>query len=122
MASSSQVNDRSEKDREGYVSRNSLTGHGQPPKSQYPRREMEAQFYPHNRSKRCGVFFIIADMNIIIEGQIRSEIYRALELLGADRKLLAAVGSWGDTLDDGEVLELLTEWNEAEEKVRQPHQ
>ena len=39
------------------------------------------------------------------------EIYRAFEALGADRKLLATVGSWGDTLDDDEVLELLREWN-----------
>lgn len=47
-----------------------------------------------------------------VESQIRSEIYRALEYLGADRKLLAAVGSWGDTLDDAEVLMLLKKWNE----------
>ena len=46
-----------------------------------------------------------------IEMQIRSEIYRALERLGADRKLLATVGSWGDTLTDDEVLTLLKQWN-----------
>lgn len=46
-----------------------------------------------------------------IERQIRSEIYRAMERLGADRDLLAAVGSWGDTLLDQEVLALLQEWN-----------
>lgn len=48
-----------------------------------------------------------------IEAEIRSEIYRALEYLGADRKLLATVGSWGDTLDDAEVLKLLKPWNDV---------
>jgi len=53
-----------------------------------------------------------------IESQIRSEIYRALELLGADRQLLGTIGSWGDTLDDEAVLKLLKGWNEAEEAQR----
>jgi len=53
-----------------------------------------------------------------IEAQIRSEIYRAMELLGADRQLLGTVGSWGDTLDDEEVLKLLKHWNESEEAHR----
>jgi hypothetical protein len=30
--------------------------------------------------------------------------YQKLEALGANRELLAIVGSWGDTLDDEEVL------------------
>lgn len=42
-----------------------------------------------------------------IESEIRAEIYTALEKLGADKELLATIGSWGDTLDDREVLELL---------------
>jgi hypothetical protein len=50
-----------------------------------------------------------------LEGQIRSQLYRALWLLGADHQLLATVGSWGDTLNDGEVLKLLTKWNDEEE-------
>jgi len=45
-----------------------------------------------------------------MEQQIQSEIYRAFELLGADRELLAAVGSWGDTLDNEAVLSLLRGW------------
>jgi hypothetical protein len=45
------------------------------------------------------------------ENEIRSEIYRAFELLSADSGLLATVGSWGDTLDDLEVLRLLKQWN-----------
>ena len=46
-----------------------------------------------------------------IEMEIRAEIYTAFEKLGADKRLLATVGSWGDTLEDGEVLELLKQWN-----------
>lgn len=56
--------------------------------------------------------------HLTIEQQIRSEIYRAFELLGADRDLLAVVGSWGDTLNDTEVLTFLKEWN-AEEARRE---
>lgn len=55
--------------------------------------------------------------NLTIGQQIRAEIYRAFELLGAGRELLAAIGSWGDTLDDKEILRLLKEWN-AEEARR----
>jgi hypothetical protein len=42
--------------------------------------------------------------------RITREIYRALEALGADPGLLASVGSWGDTLDDAEILEMLQAW------------
>ena len=52
--------------------------------------------------------------NLTIEQQIRSEIYRAFELLGANRELLGTIGSWGDTLDDTEILRLLKEWNADE--------
>ena len=41
------------------------------------------------------------------------EIYAALEKLGAPYKLLAAVGSSGDTLEDAEVLDMLKTWNET---------
>jgi hypothetical protein len=41
----------------------------------------------------------------------RAHIYDALEGLGADRHLLAFVGSWGDTMNDGQVLKELKEWN-----------
>jgi hypothetical protein len=44
-----------------------------------------------------------------IEQEIRSEIYRALDALGADANLLSTVGSWGDTLPDNDVLQLLRE-------------
>jgi hypothetical protein len=43
--------------------------------------------------------------------KIAAELYAALERLGADVELLAIVGSWRDTLDDAEVLELLQHYN-----------
>ena len=43
------------------------------------------------------------------------EIYRACEMLGADPGLLSAIGSWGDTLDDTDILEMLKSWNEMGE-------
>ena len=51
---------------------------------------------------------------MIIAQQIRSQIYRAFNLLGADHKLLGTIGSWG-TLDDKEILRLLKEWNTDQE-------
>ena len=48
-----------------------------------------------------------------IQKEIVSEIYRALVLLGADNGLLGAVGSWGDSLPDEDVLANLKGWNEA---------
>ena len=46
---------------------------------------------------------------------IASEIYGAFELLGADPGLLGTIGSWGDTLDDADVLKQLRSWNETGE-------
>jgi hypothetical protein len=43
--------------------------------------------------------------------QIASEIYTALDRLGAGPDLLAIVGSWGDTLADAEVLRVLRDYN-----------
>jgi hypothetical protein len=40
-----------------------------------------------------------------------SELYQALERLGAPPDLLATAGSWGDGLEDGEVLALVRVWN-----------
>ena len=39
------------------------------------------------------------------------QAYAALERAGADRFLLAAVGSWRDTMDDEAVIELLRDLN-----------
>lgn len=46
-----------------------------------------------------------------LRNKIAEQIYAALKRLGADVELLSVVGSYGDTLDDGEVLELLTDYN-----------
>jgi len=46
-----------------------------------------------------------------IQADIKNEISTALERLGADRFLLATVGSWGDTLSEEDVLDQLRTWN-----------
>lgn len=48
-----------------------------------------------------------------IHDEVRREISRALGLLGADRELLATVGSWRHTMNDAEVLEELQRWNQS---------
>lgn len=45
--------------------------------------------------------------------EIIRELYCALALLGADNGLLGAVGSWGESLPDEDVLANLKGWNEA---------
>jgi hypothetical protein len=52
-----------------------------------------------------------------VNARIVGNLYRAFENAGADRQLLAAVGSWRDTLEDEEVLALLKQWN-AEAKIQ----
>ena len=47
--------------------------------------------------------------------QIVREIYTVFETLGADPGLLSTMGSWGDTLDDAEILKMLKSWNEMGE-------
>jgi hypothetical protein len=44
---------------------------------------------------------------------INREIYKALERLGAEPELLAIVGSYGDSLEDEDVLAMLKDWNEG---------
>jgi len=43
--------------------------------------------------------------------EIRAEIARALGFLNAGHELRTIIGSWGDTLSDKDVLEMLREWN-----------
>lgn len=43
---------------------------------------------------------------------IVGELFRASVLLGADRGILSAVGSWGDSLPDEDVLANLRAWND----------
>jgi len=45
------------------------------------------------------------------QAQIRRELVKALERLGADPQLLAVVGAWRDKLSVAEALGMLREWN-----------
>ena len=47
--------------------------------------------------------------------KIVREIYKAAERLEASPCLLAAIGSWGDTLDDSDVLDTFKSYNETGE-------
>jgi hypothetical protein len=55
-----------------------------------------------------------------IKAQIAAQLYTTLERLGADEKLLAIVGSMGDTLTEKEVLRMLEEYNRTGNVSRQP--
>ncbi len=46
-----------------------------------------------------------------MKSDIAREVYKAIKTLGGDRELLSTVGSYGDTLDDDDVLILLRRWN-----------
>ena len=46
-----------------------------------------------------------------LTAQIARELYIAMERLSADPELLSIVSSYGDTLDDEEILALLREAN-----------
>jgi hypothetical protein len=52
--------------------------------------------------------------------QIAGEFYTTLEQLSADPELLAAVGSWRDTLDDEEILEHLRSFNRTWRMLHKP--
>jgi hypothetical protein len=47
--------------------------------------------------------------------KIVREIYRAVSYFTPDSGLLSCIGSWGDTMEDAEVLEMLKSWNEMGE-------
>lgn len=44
--------------------------------------------------------------------EILGELANALSALGASGGLLSIVGSWGDTLPEAEILEMLRDWNQ----------
>ena len=44
---------------------------------------------------------------------IIQQMYIAAEKLGAKSDLLGIIGSWGDTLDDDDILTHMREWNEG---------
>lgn len=48
-----------------------------------------------------------------LDGARKEALYDTAAQLGADRYLLAAIGSWGDTLSDQEALQELRGWNDA---------
>jgi hypothetical protein len=54
------------------------------------------------------------------KAQIAGEFYTTLEQLSADPELLAAVGSWRDTLDDEEILEHLRSFNRTGRMLHKP--
>ena len=47
-----------------------------------------------------------------VTSQIASELYKAIRHLGGGAHLLSIVGSYGDTLEDDEVLSQLRAWND----------
>ena len=55
-----------------------------------------------------------------LRAQIVKELYATMERLGAEPDLLSIVGSWGDTLDDEEVLALLKEYKATGQVLRLP--
>lgn len=46
------------------------------------------------------------------KNEIIKELCKAVKVLGATSDLLAITGSYGDTLDDKEVLRMLKKWND----------
>lgn len=44
--------------------------------------------------------------------KIAKELYQAIQTLGGSGQLLSIVGSYGDTLNDDEVLTMLRRWND----------
>lgn len=43
--------------------------------------------------------------------EIAAELYHAVALLGAKSDLLSIIGSWGDSLNDDQIVAYLREWN-----------
>jgi hypothetical protein len=52
-----------------------------------------------------------------VDREIIRELYRAIDALGADPDLLATIKSWGDTLEDEQVLANLKAWNSSRGKI-----
>ena len=48
-----------------------------------------------------------------LRAKIGTQLYRAIEALGGSPDLLAIIGSYGDTLDDQDVLDALRLYNET---------
>lgn len=55
---------------------------------------------------------VLEEKNQVLHGIILAMIHR-MRRTEVDPELLSIIGSYGDTLDDSEVLRLLKEWNET---------
>jgi hypothetical protein len=88
-----------------------LTAQGKPPGTGAVRARWPYMARPPPKKPPARSVTTRAPAGPDVKGQIIGELYVALERLGADEDLLAIVGSWGDTLDDEEVLLLLREHN-----------
>jgi predicted transcriptional regulator len=51
-----------------------------------------------------------------LDAKILYELSKSLVLLGAKSDLLSIVGSWNDTLESIEILELIKVWNNAKKQ------
>jgi hypothetical protein len=51
-----------------------------------------------------------------MQSAIRNEISRNFERLGAERGVFAAIHSWGDTMPEDEVLQMLKDMNDGKGK------
>ena len=56
-----------------------------------------------------------------IKTQIALELYQVARKLGAKSDLLTIIGSYGDTLNDGNVLHALRRWNKDQAHLT-PHE
>jgi hypothetical protein len=55
------------------------------------------------------------------QAKITNEIYKAVDALGGAPCLLSAIGSWGDTLSDQTVLDILTDFNAGKAMFETEH-
>jgi hypothetical protein len=79
------------------------------------------RFLKEYRGQRSGYRFIRATQPPppSITAQIAAQLYKAFERFEADKDLLSIIGSYGDTLDDAEVLKMLQEWNRGEKVIHE---
>jgi hypothetical protein len=55
------------------------------------------------------------------KGAIAREIYKAVARLTDDREFLSILGSYGDTLDDDDILSLLRDYNLSGKSLHERH-
>lgn len=56
-----------------------------------------------------------------IQYKILQEIYKACEALDADPDLLALINSWGDTLPEDHILDMLEDYNTTGKCIHEIH-